>query len=69
MILKDPSPLVRVKNHAASSIDIVTRVWVESGDYWSVFFQMQEDVKKRFDEEGISIPYPQLDVHLDKIEK
>jgi len=61
--------LVRVKTHGASSIDIVTRVWVESGDYWSVYFQMQEDVKKRFDADGISIPFPQLDVHLDNAEK
>ncbi|PWM74487.1 MAG: mechanosensitive ion channel protein MscS [Bacillota bacterium] len=68
MIMQDPAPFVRVKTHGASSIDIVTRVWVNSGDYWSVYFQMQEDVKKRFDEEGISIPYPQLDVHLDKAE-
>ena len=69
MILKEPAPLVRVKTHGASSIDIVTRVWVESGDYWSVYFQMQEDVKKRFDADGISIPFPQLDVHLDNAEK
>ena len=68
MVLQDPEPFVRVKTHGASSIDIVTRLWVNSGDYWSVYFQMQEDVKKRFDEEGISIPYPQLDVHLDKAE-
>lgn len=69
MILTDPEPLVRVKTHNASSIDIVTRVWANSGDYWSVYFQMQEDVKKRFDAEGIEIPYPQLDVHLDQLEK
>lgn len=69
MILTDPEPLVRVKTHNASSIDIVTRVWANSGDYWSVYFQMQEDVKKRFDAEGIEIPYPQLDVHLDQTEK
>ncbi len=68
MVLKDPAPFVRVKTHGASSIDIVARLWVNSGDYWSVYFQMQEDVKKRFDKDGISIPFPQLDVHLDKAE-
>lgn len=69
MILKDPGPTVRVKTHNTSSIDIVTRVWANSGDYWSVYFQMQEDVKKRFDAEGIEIPFPQIDVHLGKTEK
>ena len=67
MILKSPEPFIRVKTHGDSSIDIVTRVWVNSGDYWSVYFQMQEDVIKRFEEENIEVPYPQLDVHVDNI--
>ena len=69
MILKEPAPFVKVSSHSASSIDLVTRVWVKSGDYWSVHFQLLEDVKKRFDAEKISIPYPQMDVHMDRLEK
>lgn len=66
LILDDPAPNVRVKNHGESSIDIFTAVWCKTEDYWGVFFDMNEQVKKAFDENGISIPFPQLDVHLDK---
>lgn len=65
-ILKDPEPMVKVSNLGDSSVDFVTRVWVKSGDYWSVFFDTTEKVKKAFDGEGISIPFPQQDVHLYK---
>lgn len=66
LILDDPAPNVRVTKHGESSIDIFTAVWCKTGDYWSVFFDMNEQVKKAFDENGISIPFPQLDVHFDK---
>lgn len=65
-ILKDPAPFVRVGALADSSVNITTRVWVDAPKYWDVHFDMIESVKRRFDEEKISIPYPQMDVHLDK---
>ncbi|WP_291854996.1 mechanosensitive ion channel domain-containing protein [Marinilabilia sp.] len=63
-ILKDPAPFVGVINLGDSSVDLVTRVWANAGDYWDIFFDMQETVKKEFDRQGISIPFPQTDVHL-----
>lgn len=63
-ILKDPAPKARVKEHASSSINIFCPVWCNSSDYWDVKFDMNELVKKAFDENGISIPFNQLDVHV-----
>ncbi len=65
-ILKDPAPFVRVGEHGASSVNITTRVWVKSGDYWTVHFDIMEKVKTEFDNNGIEIPFEQLDVHLKK---
>lgn len=65
-ILKDPEPLVAVHALADSSVNIVVRVWVNSADYWDVFFRMNEAVYKSFPKEGLSIPFPQMDVHLHK---
>jgi small conductance mechanosensitive channel len=67
-ILKDPAPLVAVSALADSSVNFVVRPWVKSADYWGVMFDFTEAVKLRFDEEGISIPYPQQDVHLHKVD-
>ncbi len=64
LVLKEPSVMIRVKEHGASSINIVTRVWVKSSDYWTVNFDILEQVKTAFDKEGIEIPYNQLDVHV-----
>ncbi len=64
LVLKDPAPFVRMSAHSASSIDIVTRVWVNSADYWTVHFYLLEAVKVEFDKAGIEIPYNQLDVHV-----
>lgn len=64
LVLKNPAPFIRVSAHGASSIDIVTRVWVKSADYWTVNFDLLESVKTAFDKEGIEIPYNQLDVHV-----
>ena len=47
-----------------SSVNFTVRVWALASDYWAIFFDMQEKVKKTFDKEGISIPFPQRDVHL-----
>lgn len=63
-ILKDPAHLIVVEALADSSVNIKVRVWVNTADYWGVFFAMTETVKKTFDKEGISIPFPQRDVHM-----
>lgn len=65
-VLKDPAPSVVVKELAGSSVNFNVRPWVKAGDYWGVYWDLQEKVKKAFDAENISIPYPQMDVHLDK---
>jgi small conductance mechanosensitive channel len=62
-VLKDPAPLVVVSELADSSVNFTVRVWTKSADYWGVFFDTTETVKKQFDAESISIPYPQQDVH------
>jgi len=67
-ILKDPAPLVAVSELADSSVNFVVRSWVNSADYWGVYFGLTEAVKKRFDQDGISIPYPQQDIHLHNVE-
>ena len=67
-ILKDPTPLVAVAELADSSVNFNVRPWVKSGDYWGVLFDVTEKVKLTFDENNISIPYPQMDVHMDKSE-
>ena len=64
LTLDDPAPFVRVSEHGASSINITARAWVKSGDYWTVNFDIIEGVKKAFDENGIEIPFDQLDVHV-----
>ena len=63
-ILKEPAPLVALSELGDSSVNFVVRVWGNSADYWSIYFDMQEKVKLTFDQEGISIPFPQRDVHL-----
>jgi len=63
-ILKDPEPTVGVLELADSSVNFAVRPWVNTADYWPVCFDLNETIKSRFDAEGISIPYPQRDVHL-----
>lgn len=63
-LLPEPEPLVGVLSLGDSSVNFAVRPWVKSSEYWPVFFDLQEAMKKRFDEEGISIPFPQRDVHL-----
>jgi small conductance mechanosensitive channel len=65
-ILADPECTIAVSELADSSVNFVVRPWVNSGDYWGVKFELTEAIKKRFDQEGISIPFPQQDVHLHK---
>lgn len=63
-ILKDPAPVVAVGELGASSVDFVVRPWVASADYWNVRWDLLEKVKLAFDDNGVSIPFPQRDVHL-----
>ena len=63
-VLKDPAPLVAVDELADSSVNFIVRPWVNTADYWGVYWDMTEKVKETFDEEGISIPFPQQDVYM-----
>ena len=63
-ILEDPAPTVAVSELADSSVNLVVRPWVETGDYWAVRLDLIEKIKLTFDEKGISFPYPQQDVHM-----
>jgi small conductance mechanosensitive channel len=63
-ILKDPAPQIVVGELGDNSVNFTVRVWCESANYWGVFFDTHEKVKLAFDEEGISIPFPQRDVHV-----
>ena len=67
-ILKDPKVQIAVSELADSSVNFVVRPWVKSADYWGVLFDTTEAVKLKFDEAGISIPFPQMDVHMHKPE-
>lgn len=63
-VLKDPAHFIAVSELADSSVNFTVRAWVNSADYWTVFFFMQETVKKEFDKNNIGIPFPQRDVHV-----
>ena len=62
-VLESPEPVIRVNRHAESSIDMDCRPWVRTEDYWPTYFTLQREVKLAFDEAGITIPFPQRDVH------
>lgn len=66
LVLTDPAPLVAVKEHGASSVNLACLIWCSADDYWTVYYYMQEAVKLAFDEKGISIPYGRLDVRVTK---
>jgi len=63
-ILAEPEPIIRLHELADSSVNFVVRPWVDTDDYWDVYWDITRSVKIRFDEEGISIPFPQRDVHI-----
>jgi small conductance mechanosensitive channel len=63
-VLKEPEPVIRVAELADSSVNLICRPWVQTADYWPVYWELTRAVKERFDAEGISIPFPQRDVHL-----
>ncbi|WP_270581816.1 mechanosensitive ion channel family protein [Butyricimonas virosa] len=63
-VLKDPAYFIALTSLGESSVNIVVRAWVNAGDYWGIYFDMNEKVYKTFAEENLNIPFPQLDVHL-----
>jgi len=65
--IQDPEPIVAVGELADSSVNFIVRVWTETDDYWPLTWHLQEQIKKSFDAEGVSIPFPQSDVHLHKV--
>lgn len=64
LVFKTPEPFIKLKEYASSSVNIVTRVWTKNSDYWTVYFDIMEQIKIAFDQEGIEIPFNQLDVHI-----
>ncbi|TDL91394.1 mechanosensitive ion channel family protein [Meridianimarinicoccus aquatilis] len=64
LVLSDPEPVIRVNALGASSVDFICRPWARSADYWSIYWDLTRQVKEAFDAAGISIPYPQTDMHL-----
>ena len=63
-VLEDPEPPVKLHTLGESSVDFVVRPWVLTDDYWNVYWDVTREVKMRFDAEGVSIPFPQRDVHV-----
>lgn len=63
-VLTEPAPTIAVSELGDNCVNLVLRPWVNTSDYWAVYFDLTETIKKRFDAEGISIPFPQRDVHL-----
>ncbi len=68
-VLKDPEPNIKLHTLGDSSVNFIVRPWTETDDYWDVYWDIMREVKVRFDREGISIPFPQRDVHLYNEEK
>jgi len=68
-VLKQPEPFARLMNHGVNSLEYTVRVWCKAEDFWDVKFELLEAVKKEFDANGITIPYPQMDIHIDDIKK
>ncbi len=64
LVLKDPAPVIRVGTLGASSVDFIVRPWAKTVDYWSVYWDLTRQVKEAFDAAGVSIPYPQQDLHI-----
>jgi len=68
LVLTEPNPFIRMSEHADSAVVYTVRVWAKAENYWTVYFDVIEKVKQRFDEENLHIPYPQMDVHINKTE-
>ncbi|WP_082236433.1 mechanosensitive ion channel family protein [Anaeromassilibacillus senegalensis] len=67
LVEREPEPLIAVGEHQDSSIQMVVRIWCKTDDYYTLYYQMQEDVKLAFDQAGINIPFPQMDVHVNHL--
>ncbi len=63
-VLEDPAPMVRVHELGDSSVNLIARPWARTSDYWDVYWDLMRQVKERFDEEGVNIPFPQRDLHV-----
>ena len=68
LVLKEPAPVIRLHELGESSVNFVCRPWCKTSDYWAVYWDLTRQVKERFDAEGVSIPFPQRDVHLYTVE-
>ena len=64
LILKNPAAVIQLHELADSSVNFICRPWVRTGDYWAVYWDITRSVKERFDAEGLTIPFPQRDVHV-----
>lgn len=67
LIIHHPEPFIGIIEHADSSVNFVVRAWCNTPDYWTIYFDLLEEVKIRFDQEKISFPYPQMDVHINQV--
>ena len=65
-VLKDPAPMVAVDQMADSSVNLVIRPWVKKEDYWGFYYAFKKSLKEMYDKKNISIPYPQMDIHMEK---
>jgi small conductance mechanosensitive channel len=66
-VLKEPAPVIRLHQLADSSVNFIVRVWTRREDYWDVYWDITRAVKLRFDQEGIKIPFPQRELHVNMI--
>ena len=64
LVLDDPEPLIRMHELADSSVNLICRPWAKSDDYWTVYWDVLQQAKERFDDAGLSIPFPQRDIHI-----
>ncbi|MEO1614656.1 MAG: mechanosensitive ion channel domain-containing protein [Planctomycetota bacterium] len=64
LVLDDPEPVIKLNELADSSVNFICRPWAKTTDYWAVYWDLTKTIKQRFDESGISIPYPQQDIHV-----
>lgn len=64
LVLEDPQPFVRMSARNTNSTDISVKLYVKNGDYWTVYYDVLEEVKRKFEEEGINVPFNQIDVHM-----
>ncbi|GIC76626.1 mechanosensitive ion channel protein MscS [Moritella sp. F3] len=69
LVLKNPETIIKLHTLNTSSVDFIVRPWVKTEDYWDVYWDITREVKVRFDKEGLSIPFPQQDVHLHMVDK